>query len=501
MSGYETDLWLDLVSGGVAAALLVSTRIRALARFEAYAYAAVGLLGLVAFFNYGDLRHYDDEGFVNRWELVHYHLGARYTPELGYDGLYAASLVAQRESHPDLPTGPMVRDLRTNGLVPLRAHDDFAAGVKGRFSEARWEAFKADQALYIENTEPDFWLTVRVDHGLNPTPFWLFLARLFAVPVPTAYGSLVFLALLDAIGIGVALGFVVWAFGWRVACLCAGVLGLGYGWHYNFIGAFLRLDWWVASVIGLCCLRRQKFLGAGASFGWAALSRLFPLALLIGPMLLAARSIRAGQRPDWAVRLVGGFVLMVCLGLALGSLTGRGAGVWGEFSSRIGVHLGTPTSNAVGVRTVAAYLPEDVVALFQSNRAPETAMQRADARPILRLGLSLALAVSALLAMWRCGEDRVTAAILGSVVVFALTTPSSYYWVLVAWLPLAASGVSLTISVLGVAAALHGIEALAPGFGFVRLHYAAMSWALFGLFFGWVLARLALPARPGPSTA
>ena len=34
---------------------------------------------------------------VHHWEQFHYFLGSKYFPEVGYDGIYVASLAAERE--------------------------------------------------------------------------------------------------------------------------------------------------------------------------------------------------------------------------------------------------------------------------------------------------------------------------------------------------------------------------------------------------------------------
>lgn len=123
-----------LAGVGVAIALIASRR-QAVARFAPAAYVCAGLVGVASLFNFGWLHHYNDLGFVNRWEQFHYQLGSKYFPELRYDGLYAASLAAQRQSAPRSPTGTAVRDLTINQIRTLESHEPIEREVRGRFAD------------------------------------------------------------------------------------------------------------------------------------------------------------------------------------------------------------------------------------------------------------------------------------------------------------------------------------------------------------------------------
>jgi hypothetical protein len=81
----------------VLALVLLRVR-RRFERFEPLVYGLAGLAGAVAFLNFGVDNHSWNRGFVNRWDQFHLQLGSKYFPELGYDGLYAASLLAQEQT-------------------------------------------------------------------------------------------------------------------------------------------------------------------------------------------------------------------------------------------------------------------------------------------------------------------------------------------------------------------------------------------------------------------
>jgi hypothetical protein len=130
--------------------LLLARRLdaRRLGRRSLPAYVAAAALGVAAFYNFGLFRHYNDFHFINTWEQFHYQLGSKYFPELGYDGIYLASLAAQRQSRPDRALPEAIRDLHANRLVSVRSQLPELDVVKARFRAERWDQFVADHDHY-----------------------------------------------------------------------------------------------------------------------------------------------------------------------------------------------------------------------------------------------------------------------------------------------------------------------------------------------------------------
>jgi hypothetical protein len=110
-------------------------------------------------------------------ELFHYYLGSRYYPELQHDGLYVASLGAQFQNHPELGAQPEMRDLRSQRVAPVPALEAHAREVRMRFDDARWRAFVADHDYFLGRVNPVQMAVFRLDHGFNPSPLWIFVAR------------------------------------------------------------------------------------------------------------------------------------------------------------------------------------------------------------------------------------------------------------------------------------------------------------------------------------
>jgi hypothetical protein len=323
--------------------LLLARRLdaRRLGRRSLPAYVAAAALGVAAFYNFGLFRHYNDFHFINTWEQFHYQLGSKYFPELGYDGIYLASLAAQRQSRPDRALPEAIRDLRANRLVSVRSQRPELEAVKSRFSAERWDRFVADHDHYLQVIDPAVLDGMRRDHGYNPPPSWTFVARLFSARLPANPLSLAFLAGLDVALLVLAFAMLFQTFGTRAGCLALAVFGLGHGWNYLFVGAFLRLDWLAALMLALCQLKRGRSFAAGALLGVAAMARLFPAFFLLGPALLGARDLWQRRRPDAALRLAAGFGVAVVVGLAAGCFSGRGSDAWLEFTQDIRHHAGT----------------------------------------------------------------------------------------------------------------------------------------------------------------
>src|SRR5215813_6189187 len=113
--------WIEHVTGLVVLAMLIAavTGARRLGRRRAddLLIAAAGI-SAAAWFNFGfmHLPH-----GVHLWEQFHYFLGSRYYAELGYDGLYVASLADQADHAPMGRVPEYVRDSRNNQVVPTES--------------------------------------------------------------------------------------------------------------------------------------------------------------------------------------------------------------------------------------------------------------------------------------------------------------------------------------------------------------------------------------------
>ena len=455
-------------------------------RFELAALGFVSAIGILAFFNFGLQFHQWSDGFVNRWELYHYQLGSKYFPELGYDGLYSASIQAQRESAPEMPLG-WVRDLDTNTLVSFEAHQPKIEEVRERFTDARWQEFVTDHHAYIESTEQRFWDAIRQDHGYNPTPAWTFFARLFDANIGSSPAALGFLASLDIILMVAMFVIVYQTYGFAAACLGIAIAGFGFGWRYLYIGSLLRLDWLAMTVIGICMLKRERFVTAGACIGYAAAVRVFPVLFLLGPGVLALRSWYAGERPVWPWRIAAGFLAVILIGFAGGSMTGRGVHAWTEFAEDIQVHQESWGTNQVGLDTLFVSGPSFLLANQDGPTERRTRQQIANTLEEHRLGRAIAsgtMILLLILAVLRAGIAD--SAVLGMAAIFALTPAASYYWIMSVAVPLRNVGWA-PYGVLVLSTGMYAVAHFYPSVDYHPYLYALFAWGNAGILYAWLI--------------
>ncbi len=481
--------------GAIAAAVVLWRHLRPgtlPARRAGTALALLAGIAALAWTNFGAF--HGGGRLAHRWEQFHYFLGAKYFPEVGYDGLYVASMGAQLQ----IPGGrdlvqPTMRDLRTNLVVPMDQLGAHGLEVRRRFSDARWAEFQRDDADFLNAGDYEYLRLIRLDHGYNPSPLWTFVARLFAAHAPANDDTMTWLATLDLLllaALFVALGR---TYGTRLVALCLLVFGLGYAWRWDWVGgSFLRQDWLVAVGLAVCAMSRRRFATAGALLAYAGLVRVFPFALLLGPAVLLVRTWRRDEDLRWARRFAFGFAVAMLLGLGAGCLAGRGAGAWSEFAANLRKHERTWLTNNVGAKLTLLYGPDTFSRKLVDGSLPDAftpwdeAMARAqEARLPAIAALAAALLALTVLAAWRAPLDQ--SIVLGCVAVFALSTPTSYYWAMLAFVPLCggfrrsgrAAACLLALSTLLFAA--HAATNI-----FERI-YGGMSWALLLLAIAWLL--------------
>ncbi len=413
----------------------------------------LALLAVLAFFNFGT---FHQVGYAHHSELFHYVLGSKYFHELGYDGLYVASLEAQQEAAPNTPWPAKVRDLRNNRLVSDRQQlADHQREVRARFDDARWRSFVTDHQYFLDHSDPGYVAVMRKDHGYNPTPAWTVVARLFSSWLSVSYGSLLLLTLLDPLLLALMFVVVARTSDFNTATISLTVFGLAYLSRFYWVGgSFLRHDWLCAVVIGICMLERDKPIAAGAALGYAAALRVFPALFLFGIAVWALRCWLAGERRRWSLLLAAGFFGTVILGLLLGAAAGRGFEGWSEFVETMSVHRSSWSRNRVGLLNCMLSVYNFFTSSSDSIGRGELLTRVAEfhANWWLLRGLLVAATLAAVgRAAWRRG--RVESAVLGLVAVFAVTEPSSYYWSMLLLVPLIHRRF-LTVWILGLSALL-----------------------------------------------
>lgn len=452
----------------------------------------LGVMAVVAIAAYTNFGHFHGGAMVHHWEQFHYFIGSKYFPEVGYDGIYTASLAAERELDLGHRIQSHMRDLRTNEVVGVGALVNHMTEVRERFTDERWAVFKEDIRYFLKTNRYSYFTNIRRDHGYNPTPTWTFTAQLFSRWPAASDRTLTTLAWLDPILLGVMFFMIFRTFGTRVGCLALIIFGLGYPWRFDWVGgAFLRQDWLAAVGVAICLLKRRQFGLAGGLIAYAFMVRVFPGGFLVGPAVVFIRHLVDGKPTIWFRRLTIGFIVGVALCLAAGSLTGAGPSAWTEFKWNLDKHHGTWLTNNVGLKNTLLYdratmrredvdfsLPEPWIRWQQKM----TRLQ--DERgPVLLLATAMFLAVVAA-ASWRLEIHE--AAVLGTAVAFAAVVLTCYYWVMLLLVPLGRGRWGPTAVWLGLNSAIYGLHLATHKSLSFEMLYGLFSWVLGLYFLAWM---------------
>jgi hypothetical protein len=421
--------------------------------------AALGVLGFLAYFNFGSF-HFGGI-FVHLWDSAHYVLGARYFDELGYDGLYECIAVADAETPgaaPRVAKRPII-DLRTNRLTTAAEVVAHPERCMQRFSPQRWAAFAADVAFFRSEFPDADWERLPTDHGFNASPAWLLLAHPLAGSGPLTWWRLKLLAALDPLLVLGSLGAVAGAFGGWTAALVAIVFGTyfpGRLWWTG--GSFLRWDWLAALLIGLALCRRSRPFAGGVLLGYAALLRVFPVFALVG-VVLAAIVARLRHRPfDPAAgrMLLGALAVTLVLGPLSGAV--RRDHAWLDFARNLQKHTSVASGNRMGLTATLAF---DAQARRQALLAGDgedtrSRWERAQAETLRRrqwLWVGLAVLGTLAVAAGLRDQPAWVAAVLGLLLIPLGTALACYYYVFVAALALLAErrsevgGITLALTI------------------------------------------------------
>jgi hypothetical protein len=325
---------------------------------------ALAALGLMAALCWSNLGQFNFPGFGHPSETFHYYMGAKYLPELGYQRLYECVAVADSR----VPGGAarsarrQLRNLETNVVESADAVLADPGRCTRHFSQERWRSFQMDLNWFRDRPTPKRWRVLQLDHGYNATPVWGLFGRALARGGPATDGKILALRLIDPALLLVAFACVWRTFGWRTLCVALLFFGTHYPAQYGWIGgSYLRQLELAAVLVGICALKNGWALAAGALVSLAALVRIHPGFLVLGPacQVLGAswRQRRIALTRLQRRMLAGGVLAALVLLPAAGSLTG-GFGGWQDFVNNSRVLLATPLRNHMGLATVLAWHPD-----------------------------------------------------------------------------------------------------------------------------------------------
>ena len=387
--------------------------------------------------------------YMHWHEMYHYYLGAKYFPELGYNGLYEAVVLADAQSAHPVRTTNEIRSLRepTRPISVNEALQRAQAEFRPRFTDARWEEFGRDLEQFKSFALPGWLDTGLFDAGYNPPPSWAVIGYTVAnlVPIDQAaawfdgrpsWYQMEFLPWFDVLLLAIIAAMIWRTFGFPVftafLLLFATSQVASYGW---ISGSFFRYTWFFGLAGGLCLLARHRWFLAGVFMGLAAVDRIFPIVFLAG----AALPLFIGwikQRDQWRpfVKFVLGAMLMIYLMVAI-SLALFGWEMWQAFFQKIALHKEMFFVHHIGYRRIAVFadwVPGQNFwwgdglrrfAVWNAKLVDSWHQQEQRHLPFMAI-----LVVSAFIAAWRIKPEE-AALLFGGVVLFLFAIPANYYYI------------------------------------------------------------------------
>lgn len=444
----------------------------------------IALLSLLAYFNFGT---FHGRGHIHHWEQFHYTLSAKYFDELRYDGLYVASVDAQKQAR-IYPLPAQIRDLRNDKVISIAEAEAHGREVRARFSHARWAEFYADNLYFLRANHHSYMDLIRKDHGFNATPAWVAVAGLLVRDIAIDDHSAGLLAWIDPLLMALALLAVWRCFGLTTLLWCVIVLGTSYAGRYYWIGgSLLRVDWLAAVMAAACAMQTRYFLLAGLLLGYATVQRLFPLFFMLLPAVLAFWQWRRKENMRGRFALCGGFGIAILAGVMVGAIATGGMYTWIECYQQISLHNNTWLTNNVGLQNILYYDIDTYLRRYADFSLPEPWIHWQQHMDGLRarwrwLHLGVAVLATGVVALASRRVGIVEAMLLGIVPIFCFLNLTTYYWLMLCLLPLAGRPrLILVVLLLNLAVCIdHFVQ---PQF---EWRYGVMSWLLVLLMACWV---------------
>ncbi|HUD72497.1 MAG TPA: hypothetical protein VMQ62_11110 [Dongiaceae bacterium] len=445
-----------------------------------------------------------DVSIVHWSEFYHYLLATRYFHEVGYSGLYDATVVADHEDDPEHWNGDLeVRSLRTYDLVPRSTVLERAGTIRAPFTPERWEAFKRDVAVF-RAALGDEWRASRfqVDHGYNGSPLTtLLLGTLSRLPFLDTRSFILAAAWGDTVlMIATALLVARWVGAWEGALLLFVWAVNPFNDFQTIGGAYLRYPHFVALLVMAFAWARGRLTAAGGALAVATALRVYPLFLAIGLAAQALLSPRRSELLPRAMRCLAAFAVVL---VALALLTSYqpspdGTNPWAPYAAKLRLHAHQLSYNVVSFQYLFFYAESrNAAAIAQSwqegrnlNWVIEATKAFAAHQGGYLIAIGAALAALAV-ALRRSGPEE--GLFTGLVLVFLLQHLSHYDWFVLSIVPFLFPGcrrAALALFLLFMLACLVPFLPAAAAIVDFRFYLLSLLMTV------WMAATIALRMRP-----
>ncbi len=390
-------------------------------------FSILGLFGVVMWWGFPP-----DFKRLHTWEFFHYYLGTKYFEEVGYSGLYNCAYRYSVESDSGQPEADrVIRNLEKNTLVSsveaLRASEV----CRSKFTQQRWNDFSYDVG-WFQKEMGERWNTVFHDHGFNPSPWWIWVAKRILPDGAVSHEKLAKIVRWDFALIA-SIWLLLFLFvDLRSVCFAAVVWGVNPLADGSWTaGTYLRHDWLTACVVAIIALSRQQNMLAGSLLTYATCSRIFPV-VLFGGVVLHFLAVMKGKpsplRHHMSIILSAALTLAVIFTVTSASF---GVSAWRDFLDNTSKHVATRGGNLVGV----GHVVDHVVQCSNPNYVKDGVCdppERIDetSHGWIKKVVSLSLTILFLVwSAWRCNQlSLVESVALSSLCLPLALSPSSYYF-------------------------------------------------------------------------
>jgi hypothetical protein len=314
-------------------------------------------LAFASYFLWPNAMQFHYESFVHRHEFFHYYLGSKYSNEVSYDRLYkCAALADYQDGYLAKDKTREIRNLITNNMESSAIVRDNPSLCLSHFSAERWKSFLYDVTWFRHSMDSADYEKIFSDHGYNPTPVWTILGKTISSLSPISNTQVYAIGALDLVLLTLTWIIVFRTFGLEIAALCMVFWGCNYFAHFGWTGnGFLRSDWIVCSLLGICALKSNRQKLAGFLLVYAGLVRIFPLALLGGVtlhlILNCIKDKNFSSIKKYRSLLLSAIVSAIAL-IVIATANNSGIETWKDFSHNTKKHYETISTNMMGMRTV-----------------------------------------------------------------------------------------------------------------------------------------------------
>ncbi len=318
----------------------------------------LSVLMMLAISGYYNMGRFHGNNYAHYHEVVHYYLGSKYFSELGYHDLYNAFIAADRETGNKFKKINVIRDLRSKELADVSDISDQIKAVPPKFTSERWEEFK-DEFKHFRSKRN--FKDLMLDHGYNPSPVWTMEAKAVSSllsPFSNSPKQMVKTIVLIDVVLLIFMFLMIWyAFGFVTMAFSVVFWGANPIVLFDYTGgAFMRQNWIVSLITGICLFKKNKEILAGAFIANSVGVRLFPGIFMVIPAFqFVYKWIKEKRFPVRLFRFGSSTVVFFIAFILLSLVFAGGTRSWKVFLKNATEHNKGIYTNHISYRNIFSY--------------------------------------------------------------------------------------------------------------------------------------------------